>query len=273
MSLLEVKQLKVWDSSTEQVLVANSSFQLAKGHCLAIVGESGSGKSLTCKAIMRLNQAKVQQSGSIVLDGVDLSLLNKRAMRGYRGKRICMIMQNGMRAFNPSRPVGAYLGEVLARHYDWSKEEKLTRIGAAMTSVGLKDPASVMRSYPYELSGGMLQRVMIALSIVMEPDVIIADEPTTALDAVTQFEVMEQLAKLRNRLDCAMIFVSHDLHAVKRIANDVLVMKDGEIIERGTAADFFTRARHPYTRQLITAKQSLSRQFNQLMGGASVAQG
>jgi len=141
----------------------------------------------------------------------------------------------------------------------------------AMESVGFKDLTAVMRRYPHELSGGMLQRVMIALAIALEPDIIIADEPTTALDAITQYEVVEQFMQLRYRLGSSMIFVSHDLGVVKRIADYVLVMKDGEIVEQGETGAIFSSANHPYTRYLLSSKLALQRHFKQLMGGEGVA--
>ena len=183
-----------------------------------------------------------------------------------------MIMQNGMRAFDPSRPVGAHLLETLTVHSShWSRTEMTENVKRAMESVGFKDPTAVMSRYPHELSGGMLQRVMIALSIVLEPDIIIADEPTTALDAITQYEVVEQFMQLRSRLGSSMIFVSHDLGVVKRIADKVLVMNDGEIVEQGETGGIFSGANHPYTRYLVSSKLALQRHFKQFMGGEDVA--
>ncbi|MBD2868489.1 staphylopine uptake ABC transporter ATP-binding protein CntD [Paenibacillus arenilitoris] len=273
MNVLEVEHLNVWEERSGRNLVRDSSFRLAQGECLAIVGESGSGKSLTCKSIMRLNRNGIRHSGRIALNGEDLSILSDKAMRRYRGRRLCMIMQNGMSAFDPSRPIGAHLQETLGIHYDWSRAEREAKLAAAMIAVGLREPAAVMSRYPFELSGGMLQRVMIALALVLEPDVIIADEPTTALDAVTAYEVVEQFVRLRERLRSAMIFVSHDLGVVRRIADNVLVMKDGEIVEQGAAREIFSGARHPYTRYLVSSKETLSRHYKWLMGGVDVAQG
>ncbi|MBD0381835.1 staphylopine uptake ABC transporter ATP-binding protein CntD [Paenibacillus sedimenti] len=270
MNSLEVSNLKVWDSRTGKVLVSNSSFQVKQGSCLAIVGESGSGKSLTCRAIMRLNKAGLRQSGDILLGGVNLTKLSEKEMRKKRGKQLCLIVQNGMRAFDPSCVVGVHLKETLAWHFGWSRDDIADRMKKAMESVMLKDPISVMNSYPHQLSGGMLQRVMIALAIVLEPDVVIADEPTTALDTISQFEVIEQFIQLRARMGCSMIFVSHDLAVVKRIADEVLVMKDGEIVESGTTRDIFSLARHEYTRYLVSTKLALNHHFKKIMGGVSL---
>ncbi len=249
-------------------MVPGSTFQVKQGSCLAIVGESGSGKSLTCRAIMSLNKAWIRQSGDIRLGGVNLSELSEREMRKRRGKRLCMIMQHGMRAFDPSSVVGVHLRETLREHYGWSKSVITEKMSAAMSSVLLKDPIAVMNNYPHQLSGGMLQRVMIALALVLEPDVIIADEPTTALDTVSQFEAVEQLIQLRARMDCSMMLVTHDMGVVSRIADEVLVMKDGTIVERGTTGAILANAQHAHTRYLLAAKHAVSRHYRKIMEGA-----
>ncbi|MDO3676819.1 staphylopine uptake ABC transporter ATP-binding protein CntD [Paenibacillus ehimensis] len=266
MNLLEIANLKLWDSATGKVIVSNQSFQLKQGSCLAIVGESGSGKSVTCRAIMRLNKPWIRQSGDIVFKGENLTLLPEKEMRKKRGKQLCMIVQNGMTAFDPSCVIGVHLRETLAEHFGWGRNEIEAKMKHAMESVMLKNPIEVMNKYPHQLSGGMLQRVMIALALVLEPDVIIADEPTTALDTISQFEVVEQLIRLRERMGCSMIFVSHDLGVVHKMADDVLVMKDGEIVERGAARTIFSEAQHEYTRYLVSAKRGLSQHFKRIMG-------
>ncbi|GEB34819.1 MULTISPECIES: ABC transporter ATP-binding protein [Brevibacillus] len=273
MAVLEVADLQIWDSGTNQCLVAGSSFQVKAGSCLAIVGESGSGKSLTCKAIMRLNDSGLRQSGEIRFKGENLLALSEKEMRQKRGKQICLIVQNGMRAFDPSCVVGVHLLETIATHFDWGRDEITTRLTAAMESVMLRNPREIMNKYPHQLSGGMLQRIMIALALVLAPDLIIADEPTTALDAVSAFEVVEQLMALRQNTGCAMIFVSHDLGVVKKIADEVLVMKEGAVVESGAAHQIFSKARHEYTRYLVSNKLALSQRFSQVMGGVDVAEG
>ncbi|TYP76414.1 staphylopine uptake ABC transporter ATP-binding protein CntD [Paenibacillus methanolicus] len=270
--LLEVSNLKIWDGGTGDVIVPGSSFHVKPGSCLAIVGESGSGKSVTCKAIMRLNKAGIRQSGDLVFKGENLSRLTEREMRKKRGKQLCMIMQNGMRAFDPSCVVGVHLQETLRRHFGWSKDEITFQMKIAMGSVMLKNPLEVMNKYPHQLSGGMLQRVMIALAIVLEPDLIVADEPTTALDTISQFEVVDQFMQLRERMGCSMIFVSHDLAVVRKISDEVMVMKDGVIVEQGTSQAIFADAKHEYTRYLVSTKQSLHQHFKRVMGGSGVAE-
>lgn len=271
MNILEVSHLRVWDEAAGNVLVRDSSFQVKQGSCLSIVGESGSGKSVTCRAVMRLNKPGIRQSGNIRFSGVDLGGLSEKEMRKIRGKQICMILQHGMSAFDPSRPIGVHVAETLARHYGWSKSEITAKAKRAMESVRLKDPMGMLHKYPHQLSGGMLQRMMIALALILEPDLIIADEPTTALDTVSQFEVVEQLIALRERIGCALIFVSHDLGVVGKLADDILVMKDGEIIDRGAAEALFSDPRHAYTRELVSVKRVLDEHFKKVMGGVGLA--
>ncbi|MBO1511010.1 staphylopine uptake ABC transporter ATP-binding protein CntD [Metabacillus bambusae] len=274
MNLLEVKNLKIWDVKTGKVIIHNSSFHLKQGSCLAIVGESGSGKSLTCRAIMRLNRSSLHQSGEILFKGENVNNLSEKEMRKKRGRSLCMILQNGMSAFDPSCVIGVHLKETLAEHFEWNKKEIEEKMKNAMESVMLKNPKEIMNKYPHQLSGGMLQRIMIALTIVLEPDIIIADEPTTALDTITQFEVIEQLIKLRERMGCSMIFISHDLGVVRKIADDVLVMKDGKIIERGGTQAIFSEPKHEYTKYLVTTRLALSDNLKKIMrGGAKVAEG
>ncbi|UII57796.1 ABC transporter ATP-binding protein [Cytobacillus spongiae] len=274
MNVLEVNNLKVWDSNSGKEIIHDSSFGLKEGSCLAIVGESGSGKSVTCKAIMRLNRPTLNQSGEILFKGENISELSRKEMRKKRGKNLCMIMQNGMSAFDPSCVVGVHLRETLAEHFKWSKSEIELRMTRAMESVMLKNPRDIMNKYPHQLSGGMLQRVMIALAIVLEPDMILADEPTTALDTISQYEVIDQFIQLRKRMGCSMIFVSHDLGVVRKIADEVMVMKDGEIIERGKTEDIFSEAQHEYTKYLVSTRLALSDHFKKVMGeGLLIAEG
>ncbi|MCZ8521266.1 MULTISPECIES: staphylopine uptake ABC transporter ATP-binding protein CntD [Paenibacillus] len=269
--LLEVSNLRIWDGSTGEIIIRGSSFHVKKGSCLAIVGESGSGKSVTCRAIMRLNKSGIRQSGDIVFKGEDLGVLSDSEMRKKGGKQLCMIMQNGMSAFDPSCVVGVHLQETLQQHFGWSKDVITSHMKLAMASVMLKNPVEVMNKYPHQLSGGMLQRIMIALAIVLEPDLILADEPTTALDTISQYEVVEQFIHLRERMGGSMIFVSHDLGVVRKISDEVLVMKDGIIVERGTTQAIFAEAEHEYTRYLVSTKQALHHHFRRVMGGVGVA--
>ncbi|MBU7592351.1 staphylopine uptake ABC transporter ATP-binding protein CntD [Metabacillus halosaccharovorans] len=270
MNILEVNNLKVGDAHSGKKIILDSSFHLKGGSCLAIVGESGSGKSVTCRAIMRINGPSLQQTGDILFKGENINQLSEREMRKKRGKNLCMILQNGMSAFDPSCVVGVHLRETLTEHFNWSKKEIEESMTVAMKSVMLKNTTEIMNKYPHQLSGGMLQRIMIALAFVLEPDIIIADEPTTALDTISQFEVVDQFMKLRERMGCSMIFISHDLGVVRKIADDILVMKNGEIVERGNTEAIFVQPKHEYTKYLISTRVALSSHFKRLIGGGVV---
>ncbi|KQY80727.1 nickel import ATP-binding protein NikD [Paenibacillus sp. Root52] len=265
MNIVEAKHLKVWDTNTGKVIIHDSSFEVKQGSCLAIVGESGSGKSVTCRALIRLNKPWIRQSGTLLFQGEDLNALTEQEMRRKRGKQLCMILQNGMSAFDPSCVIGVHIRETLQQHFDWNAREIERRICNAMESVMLKNPPEILNQYPYQLSGGMLQRIMIALALVLEPALIIADEPTTALDTISQYEVVEQLIQLRERIGCSMIFISHDLGVVKKIADDVIVMKDGMIVERGSMQSVLTEPAHAYTQYLVSTRLELSNHFKTLM--------
>ncbi|WP_169089156.1 staphylopine uptake ABC transporter ATP-binding protein CntD [Paenibacillus sp. PL91] len=267
MSILEVENLNVWDGETGRSIVRGSNFRLQKGQCLAIVGESGSGKSMTCKSIMRLNRDPIRQSGRISLKGEDISRLTEPEMRKKRGKNLCMIVQNGMTAFDPTCVIGVHMRETLHTHFGWNKTEVEETMKKTMESVMLQHPLDLMNKYPHQLSGGMLQRVMIALALALMPDVIIADEPTTALDAISQFEVMEQFMQLRERMGCSMLFVSHDLGVVKKIADEVIVMKDGEIVDQGSMGTVLAGGSHSYTQYLISSRLALGNNFYSIMEG------
>lgn len=267
MNMLEVNHLKVWDTKENKMLIRDSSFRVKQGSCMAIVGESGSGKSLTCRSILRLNKPGIRQSGEIRFNGEILNELTEKEMRKRRGKHICMIMQNGMSAFDPSCVVGNHFKETLEVHFGWSKSEIEEKVTKTMKSVKLSSPMDVLNKYPHQLSGGMLQRLMIALALVLEPDLLIADEPTTALDTISQFEVVEQFIRLRERMGGSMIFVSHDLGVVSKIADEALVMRNGEIVERGSIDTLFKDPRHSYTQFLVNQRLVLSHHFNELMKG------
>ncbi|MFI2855919.1 staphylopine uptake ABC transporter ATP-binding protein CntF [Paenibacillus sp. JSM ZJ436] len=265
--ILTVDKLQIWDRHSEQMLVHGSSFSVREGSCLAIVGESGSGKSLTCKSVMRLNPPSLAHSGTMMFKGLDLNKQSRSQMRGMRGRHMYMILQQGMSAFDPSRAVGHHVKDVLKQHFGWGKQEAFKQMSDAMRKVMLNQPEDTLQKYPHQLSGGMLQRMMIALGLVLKPELIVADEPTTALDTISRFEVMEQLSLLQQELGCSMILVSHDLGMVHKLADDMLVMKKGHIVEAGKTSELFDHAGHEYTRYLISTKQKLSQAFQQALGG------
>src|SRR6185437_15791026 len=248
-SLLQVDSLTI--RFRERTAVRGISLEIPQGASLGLVGESGSGKSVTALAIVRLLDPSAQVEGRIQFDGVDLLSLNAEAMRRLRGRDIAMIFQEPMTALNPVMPVGEQVAEaVRAHHPDFSHPQAREE---AMEAVALPDVAQRYRDYPRQFSGGQRQRVMIAMAIANRPHLLIADEPTTALDVTVQKQILELLADLRARFGLTMLFISHDLAVVSQVADRVAVMRDGEIVEQASCTEIFRAAQHPYTRALLGA--------------------
>lgn len=248
--------------------VRDLSFSVAPGEVLGLVGESGSGKSITSLAIMRLLPPQARVSGEILFtqDGTarqNLPALDDDAMRRLRGSRIAMIFQEPMTALNPVMRVGEQIAEAVTAHHTFSghglsKNEAWQRAVEAMNDVAIPDAARRARDYPHQLSGGMRQRIMIAMAIVNRPQLLIADEPTTALDVTIQAQILDLLAELRAKFGLAMLFISHDLAVVSQIADRVAVMYSGSLVELGAKRDIFHSPAHPYTRGLLHAVPDLT---------------
>ena len=236
--------------------VKGASFSLHCGETVALIGESGSGKSVTAHAILQLLPKGVSEhSGILRFDGEDLSTLPESRMRGVRGKRIGMIFQEPMTSLNPLHRVEKQIGEVLRIHQGLTPKEISKRVLELLEQVGIRDAERKMRSYPHELSGGQRQRVMIAMAIANGPDLLIADEPTTALDVTVQAQILKLLKTLQKELGMAMLFISHDLGVVRHMADRVVVMKSGEILEKGETEAVFSSPSHPYTKELLMASE------------------
>jgi peptide/nickel transport system ATP-binding protein len=235
--------------------VEGASLQLLPGQTLCIVGESGSGKSMIANAVMGLlPRPHVEPvAGSIRFDGIDLLGLDEPQMRELRGRRIGMVFQEPMTALNPVMRIGEQIAEVFDAHVDLPAAEKRRRILAALADVGLPDPELLIDSYPFRLSGGQRQRVMIACALVLEPKLLIADEPTTALDVTTQAQILKLFRELQQRRGTALLFITHDFGVVSEIADQVVVMQTGQVVEAGPARTVLAQPRHPYTRKLIAA--------------------
>ncbi len=243
--------------------VRDLSFAIAPGEVLGLVGESGSGKSITSLAIMGLLPPNATAAGEIKFQngsGTPSSLLAlpSESLRALRGSKIAMIFQEPMTALNPVMRVGEQIAEAVLAHNRISKAEAWQRAVVGMRDVAIPDPEQRARSYPHQLSGGMRQRVMIAMAIVNRPQLLIADEPTTALDVTIQAQILELLNELRRKFGLAMLFISHDLAVVSHVADRVAVMYTGSMVELGTKADIFDRPAHPYTRGLLRAIPSLA---------------
>lgn len=265
-TILDVQKLTLIDGNTNQVLVHHCSFTLEKGRILAIIGESGSGKSITCKALLGLNESNIHMSGKAHFNDISLLDQTEAQLRHIRGEEIAMIMQQGGTAFNPSFTLGYQMRTILKSHHITQKAEQQALLKKYFDMLGLHDFKRIMQAYPHELSGGMLQRLMIVMALALKPELIIADEPTTALDVITQYEVLKEFQHIKEAVGCAMIFISHDLAVVKHIADDVLVMKNGDVIEYGPVKEVLDHPKHAYTQYLVNARQKLTSYFEKVRG-------
>ncbi|QMV01428.1 dipeptide ABC transporter ATP-binding protein [Devosia sp. D6-9] len=256
--LLSVENLSVRFAQGEQVLdaVKGVSFEIEKGKTLAIVGESGSGKSVTALSILKLlpYPAASHPTGKIVFDGQDLLGISEKKLRGVRGNTISMIFQEPMTSLNPLHTVEQQIGEVLSLHRGMGHSAARARAVELLGLVGIDNPEQRLKAFPHQLSGGQRQRVMIAMALANEPDLLIADEPTTALDVTVQAQILTLLKDLQARLGMALLFITHDLGIVRSLADYTCVMTKGEIVERGPTAELFAHPQHEYTRHLLAAE-------------------
>ena len=234
-------------------MVNDVSFQAKSGQILGIIGESGSGKSMTCRALMGLlDNTHFLTSGEAFFKGQDLFKLPSKKLRQLRGNHIAMIMQNPMTAFDPVTRIGSQMVETLRVHQQVSKEQAAAAITQELTNLGLDGIPRILNSYPHELSGGMLQRIMIALALLLSPELIIADEATTALDVHTQAVILEEFAAIR-KAGISMIVVTHNFGVLAKLADDVVVLYDDSVVEHGSVYQIFDTPTQPYTRELLKA--------------------
>ena len=256
--LLEVKDLSVAfrQGGRETLAVDRVSFEIKKGETLALVGESGSGKSVTALSVMKLlpYPAAHHPTGSIRFRGQELLSLPESDMRHVRGNDITVIFQEPMTSLNPLHTIEKQIGEILLLHQGLTGAAARARIVDLLTQVGIPEPQTRLASYPHQLSGGQRQRIMIAMALANEPDLLIADEPTTALDVTVQAQILALLKDLQRRMGMAMLFITHDLGIVRKLADRLCVMKEGKIVERGPVERVFTAPEHPYTKALLAAE-------------------
>ena len=253
MPLLEVTDLRTHFHTRNGVVraVDGVSFSLEKGETLGLVGESGSGKSVTCQSLLRLvPQPPARLAGRALFAGTDLLSCPARELRAIRGRRIGMIFQDPMTSLNPYLRISDQLIEPLLIHEKLSRRDALARGLAMLEAVGINDAAARLHHYPHEFSGGMRQRVMIAMALIARPELLIADEPTTALDVTVQAQILDLIRRLQRELGMAVIFITHDLGVVAGLCDRVQVMYAGRIVESATTTDLFARPQHPYTRAL-----------------------
>lgn len=266
--ILEVKDLHVSFNTYagEVKAVRGVNFELHRGESLAFVGESGCGKTVTAKAILRLLKppfAVIKEGSQILFDGKNVVDFNKKELDAYRGADVSMIFQDPMTSLNPTMTIGKQIMESLQIHRKLNKKEAWDEAVRMLKLVNMPSPEKRMKCYPHELSGGMRQRVMIAIALSCDPAVLIADEPTTALDVTIQAQIMDLLRELKEKLNTAIILVTHDLGVVANFADRIQVMYAGQVLERGTAKEIFYDAKHPYTWALLSSVPKLATESKQ----------
>ena len=264
--MLEVKDLHVKFHSRDREAVGGVSFTIQDGEILGLVGESGSGKSVTAYSIMRIlvEPGKIT-GGQILFNGEDIVHFSKKQMREFRGKRISIIFQDPMTSLNPVYTIGNQLREAILLHTDRNREQANARALEMLQLVGVNEPEKRLKQYPHELSGGMRQRVMIAMALACEPDILIADEPTTALDVTIQAQILELMQELQKKLGMAIIMITHDLGVIADMCDEIIVMYAGRICERGTADEIFYNPRHEYTKGLLRSIPRLDSKHEKLI--------
>jgi peptide/nickel transport system ATP-binding protein len=269
-TLLEVDRLSIY--YRDQAVVRDLTFSVAQGEVLGLVGESGSGKSLTSLSIVRLLDHAARVEGAIRFEGRDLLTLKPEQMRHYRGRKIAMIFQEPMTALNPVMPVGRQIAEAIEAHQpELSRKQVRDAVVEAMTAVAIDEPEQRRRDYPHQFSGGQRQRLLIAMALVNHPSLLIADEPTTALDVTVQAQILLLLKDLQQRNGLGMLFISHDLAVVAQVADRVAVMRRGMLLETGTRDQVFLHPRHAYTKSLLGAVPTLTTDRNQPLATLTAA--
>ncbi|WP_088835376.1 ABC transporter ATP-binding protein [Paenibacillus tyrfis] len=256
-TILDVNGLSVYIQTDYGLVhaVQEVSFQVRPGKVMGIVGESGCGKSMTCMAVLGLLPAAAAiTQGSVRLRGKELTDLKESDFRRIRGKELSLVLQNPMTAFNPVLTVGKQFAETLRTHQNLSRKQADQLAVDCLKQVGLLEAEKILGQYPFELSGGMLQRIMVALSVSMKPALLIADEPTTALDSVNRRKVMEMFRRIKEEENTAILLVSHDLSFIGELADEVMVMKQGRIVEKAAATELMTCPQHEYTKLLLDAR-------------------
>lgn len=248
-------------------LVKGVSFAVEPGECLGILGESGSGKSMTMKAAMGLLDKGFSVSGAAMFQGEPLLEKSGEELRRLRGGKMGVVLQNPMTCFDPLYRIGTQIAETFAAHNNWDREEILRRSLELLEKMRIRNPEEVLEKYPHQLSGGMLQRIMIGIATAMEPVLLIADEPTTAIDAITQYEILNEFLRVKQEKQTAMVFISHDLNAISRVADRIVVLNQGRVADEGDFQHILHRAQDPYTRLLVEKRADVMRRYRQVLTG------
>lgn len=246
-------------------IVDHVEFEVYPGECLGILGESGSGKSMSLKAVLGLLDKNFQVSGQAVFDDKNLIGVPGEELRKLRGNQIGMVLQNPMTCFDPLYRIGSQMAETFAMHTDWNGEKIRSVSLEVLDQMRIHDGAEVLEKYPHQLSGGMLQRIMIGIAMALSPELLIADEPTTAIDAITQYEILEEFERIKREKKTAMIFITHDLGAISKVADRIMVMNSGQIVDQGDFHHILHHAKDPYTRLLVEKRMAVMDRYRDIL--------
>lgn len=246
-------------------IVDHVEFEVYPGECLGILGESGSGKSMSLKAVLGLLDKNFQVSGQAVFDDKNLIGAPGEELRKLRGNQIGMALQNPMTCFDPLYRIGSQMAETFAMHTDWNGEKIRSVSLEVLDQMRIHDGAEVLEKYPHQLSGGMLQRIMIGIAMALSPELLIADEPTTAIDAITQYEILEEFERIKREKKMAMIFITHDLGAISKVADRIMVMNSGRIVDQGDFHHILHHAKDPYTRLLVEKRMAVMDRYRDIL--------
>ena len=249
----------------ETELVRGVSFAVKSGECLGILGESGSGKSMSMKAAMGLLEHSFNVKGSASFQGEELIGRSTEELRRLRGGQVGIILQNPMTCFDPLYRIGQQIAETFRAHNTWNADEIHAHSIELLEKMRIRNTEEVLQKYPHQLSGGMLQRIMIGIAMAMKPALLIADEPTTAIDAITQHEILNELLNIKEKHNTAMIFISHDLNAISRIADNIVVLNHGAVVDRGDFKHILHHAQDPYTRLLVEKRADVMRRYTAVL--------
>lgn len=271
-NILEVKNLNVYfrEKNNNIKIIDDVSFSVKEGECLGILGESGSGKSMTIKSILRLLDNNFCVEGEALFNNIDLIKESSGNIRKLRGNKICMILQNPMTCFDPLYRIYNQMQETFLEHTDLNKKQIYQKCIDTLNIMKIRNPEDTIKKYPHQLSGGMLQRIMIGLALSLNPQLLIADEPTTAIDSISQNTIMNEFLRIKKENKVSMLFISHDLGILSKISNKMIIMKKGRILENAFVKDIIFNSKDEYTASLVSKRMSVMKKFNEIVYGDAI---
>ncbi len=271
-TILDVRDLKVTFTTkrSSKEILKGISFSVQEGECLGILGESGSGKSMTTKAILGLLNQDFHITGEAYFQNTSLLDASPEALRQLRGTEVGMILQNPMTCFDPLYTIGNQMFETFDAHGVVAKSEYVNKAIEVLESMRIREPQEVLKKFPHQVSGGMLQRIMIGIALSMKPKLLICDEPTTAIDSITQYGIIQEFLRIKKESNVGMVFITHDVSVISHVADRLIVLNKGELVDAGTVEDILRRPKDPYTQLLVEKKLAVAKAYRDLMGGENL---